>query len=370
MPNCLSCGAALADRAAFCSTCGTPVGSDVGPRGNQSAAVSAAIRTNGRLRFRLGLAAAAIGVLVLGIVIVFANRHSSPDGQTAAVTFIDARGFTDPAKRNLFQHSRSCELNHEWTVDFAGTGSPYRVEQHHCNAQELSGFDMPKSQWVQNAHLEMGYDFLLILKPPLNELVHGELEEGTYSSVEPIRLENQEYLAVNGQIWGTSGDHEWCLLALQRNGQFLCWREQKGDLNNYLRSSLRSDESAKAGWSIEGVDGRVFMESYVEAAGDANCCPSRGKIQVDLTPKDGALHWSKVTRLVTENEINTANSRSGNACANRNASSGRSARDRDPGHALQIPQNLSGPTNTTCGMGVGFGSNGKVSTRGRSTHSA
>jgi hypothetical protein len=262
---------------------------------------------DGRLRFRLGLAAAALGVLLLGIVVV-ANRRSTPDERPAAVSFTDGRAFTDPVKRTLFQHSRSCPLTQEWSVDFAGNGSPYRVERRHCNAQQLSGFDVPKSQWIQNEQLEMGYDFLLVLKPSLNELAHGELEEGAYSSVEPIRLENREYLALNGQIWGTSGDHEWCLLAQRGDGQFPCWHEQKGDLNNYLRTSLRSHESAKAGWTIAGKDGRVFMESDVEAPGDANCCPSRGTIQVDLTPKDGVLHWSKVTRLASDNDSNMVNS--------------------------------------------------------------
>src|SRR6202522_292471 len=132
MPNCLSCGAGLADRAAFCSTCGTPVGSDVAPRENHSAAVSAAIQADRRLRFRLGLAAAALGTLLLGIVIVFANRRSTPQERPAAVSLIDGRAFSDPVKRNLFQHSRSCELTQEWRVDFAKNGSPYRVERRHC----------------------------------------------------------------------------------------------------------------------------------------------------------------------------------------------------------------------------------------------
>src|SRR5580658_2855075 len=118
MPNCFSCGTVLADRAAFCSTCGTPVESDLGPikRDHHSAAVSAAIEGDGRVRFRLGLTAAALGVLLLGIVVVVANRRSTPDGSPAAVSFTDGRAFTDPVKRNLFQHSRSCPLTQEWNV--------------------------------------------------------------------------------------------------------------------------------------------------------------------------------------------------------------------------------------------------------------
>lgn len=78
----------MADRAAFCSTCGTPVESDLGPikRDNHSAAVSAAIEGDGRLRFRLGLAAAALGVLLLGIVVVFANRSVPPEGSPAVAS--------------------------------------------------------------------------------------------------------------------------------------------------------------------------------------------------------------------------------------------------------------------------------------------
>jgi hypothetical protein len=242
---------------------------------------------------------------VLCLLFFFLVKSQRP---TQPALVIDGRAFTDSVKSTLFQHSRSCPLTQEWSVDFAGNGSPYRVEQRHCNAQQLSGFDVPKSQWVQNEHLEMGYDFLLVLKPPLNELVHGELEEGAYSSVDPIRLENREYVAVNGQMWGTSGDHDWCLLAQESEGQVSCWHEQKGDLGDYLRTNLQPDESAKAGWSIAGRDGRVFMESYVEAKGDANCCPSRGKIQVSLTPKDGVLYWSKVTRLASDNDSSVVNS--------------------------------------------------------------
>lgn len=296
---CQSCGAALWDGGAFCSTCGAPVDSGVVPVQQR------------RMRFHPGLAAAALGALLLGIVIVFANRSSPPDrspGTATAIPAIDGRPLTDTVTRKLIQHSRSCPLTQEWSVDFAGNGLPYRVERRHCNAQQLSAFDLPKSRWFQNEHLEMGYDFLLVLKPPSNKFVHGEIEEGAYSSVEPITLQNRGYVAVNGQMWGSSGDHEWCLLAQNPDGRFSCWHEQTGDLDNYLRKSLKSDERAKVGWSIASEDGRVFMESYVGVPEDGNCCPSRGKIQVDLIPKDGVLRWSKVARLASDNDRDVVSS--------------------------------------------------------------
>jgi hypothetical protein len=201
---------------------------------------------------------------------------------------------SESVKEHVIQQSRSCPLTREWSVDFAGNGSPYRVEQRHCTNQQLSAFDLPKSDWTD---LRAGYSFLLVLKPPLNQVVHGEFEEGSYSSVEPIKVQGREYVTVNGMVWGPSGDHYWCLLAQDKTGQLACWREQKGDLRDYLRRSLQPDERLTVSDSIAGKDGRVFIESYVEAEGDAQCCPSRGKIQVDLTPKDGVLYWSKVTRI-------------------------------------------------------------------------
>jgi hypothetical protein len=46
-----SCGTALAESEAFCTACGTPVESDIGPD-NHGKAVSAAVEDDGRLRFR------------------------------------------------------------------------------------------------------------------------------------------------------------------------------------------------------------------------------------------------------------------------------------------------------------------------------
>jgi len=68
-PLCRGCGVALSEPGAVCSVCGTRYDS-------HSAAVSASIEADRRLRFRL--VAAALGVLLLGIVAMFANWSSSP----------------------------------------------------------------------------------------------------------------------------------------------------------------------------------------------------------------------------------------------------------------------------------------------------
>jgi hypothetical protein len=89
MPRfCHSCGAALLERGAFCPACGTPVQSRAAParQDGHKAAVSTAFEADRPMRFRLGLAVAALGALLLGIIVVFANRSSSPDGGVADPT--------------------------------------------------------------------------------------------------------------------------------------------------------------------------------------------------------------------------------------------------------------------------------------------
>jgi hypothetical protein len=87
MPRfCHICAAALAETGAFCSACGTPVQPRAAPvqQDSNSAALSSASEADRRMRFRLGLGVAALSVLLLGIIVVFANRSSSTDAGTAA----------------------------------------------------------------------------------------------------------------------------------------------------------------------------------------------------------------------------------------------------------------------------------------------
>lgn len=199
--------------------------------------------------------------VVLGLVAIAGWISERKTRTTARRGLTRIISIADPRKTQLFARSLSCPLTDEWMVDFAGDGSPYRVQQRHCDAQQLSGIALPKSPQPQDELLKQGYDFLLVIRPSLNELIHGEFEEGRYTSVQPIRFQSRENVAVNGMIWGTSGDHDWCLLGRGQTGKVSCWEEQTENLAVYVRRTLRVDEQVKPGWSIEGAKGRCSWKT-------------------------------------------------------------------------------------------------------------
>jgi hypothetical protein len=92
--SCHSCGTALLERGVFCSVCGTPAEPGVGPTkgDNYSAAGPGTLEADGRIVFRLGLAAATFGMLLIGIVVMLADRSSPPDGRPAVISPISKNG--------------------------------------------------------------------------------------------------------------------------------------------------------------------------------------------------------------------------------------------------------------------------------------
>ena len=113
MPRfCHNCGRALVEPSAFCPACGTAVDSSLATTetGNHSAGVSAAFESDGRMRFRLGLAAA-FGVLLVGIVVALASRSSPPDETEAPTSTISK----NEAKPSPAPSEDSTSAQHEAT---------------------------------------------------------------------------------------------------------------------------------------------------------------------------------------------------------------------------------------------------------------
>ena len=90
---CDRCGTALVDAKGPCGACGTSIDSDVAPTElgvPPGGAVSGAIEADKRRRVRLVLTVAAFGVL-LGILVIFANRSSPPKSSPTTDSRQDAK---------------------------------------------------------------------------------------------------------------------------------------------------------------------------------------------------------------------------------------------------------------------------------------
>jgi hypothetical protein len=190
-------------------------------------------------------------------------------------------------------------MTHQWTVDFSGDGSTYRVEQHHCGATQLSNVEFAKELNIDKTSVN-GYDFVLVIKPHIllpDQLVHGEFSEYQYSAIEPVVIGPQPLQSVilEGAAEGSGGFTDWCLLAIGKNGDVTCWREQQGDVQRYVRKYLRPGEGTDA-WHLGAEDGKLYESSNVWEPENPHCCPTGGWVQVELNPKDGVLYWSEVLR--------------------------------------------------------------------------
>jgi hypothetical protein len=90
---CDRCGTALVDAKGTCGACGTSIDSDVAPTelgAPPGGAVSGAIEADKRRRVRLVLTLAVFGVL-LGILVIFANRSSLPKSSPTPDSRPDAK---------------------------------------------------------------------------------------------------------------------------------------------------------------------------------------------------------------------------------------------------------------------------------------
>ncbi len=209
---------------------------------------------------------------------------------------------TKSSREDLLELARSCPISHQWTVDFAGDGSLDRVEEHHCDQTKLSGVVDAKNLEIKEDS-NLGYDFLLVIEPRSllrDKVIHGEYEEGTYSSVEPMVFGSQNIhaMVINGEPWGSGGFASSCFLA-QSNGQISCWKEQPGDIEKYIHRNVLSDESTGA-WVLETKNGKLFTESNVWSNDDPHCCPTRGSIRVEFIPRDGVLYRGVVKRQMSK----------------------------------------------------------------------
>jgi len=102
--------------------------------------------------------------------------------------------------------------------------------------------------------------------------------------VDFLRDGRQELLEVE-ESGGTGHYTEWAVLGRTNSG-LRCWRMP--NVNEAANKLIRSDEGfGSKGWTLKLTSGHLVVGEGIYHEGDGACCPSRGGVFLELTPKQG-----------------------------------------------------------------------------------
>lgn len=171
-----------------------------------------------------------------------------------------------------------CPEHGSWSADLDGDGPPAEAVWYRCS---------PAS-----AELDRPVDALVVRGGDGDiRAVYGNVADPTRSRlerVEPLALgdHDAEQLLV-GEVFHGAGQHRaWCVLGARDDG-LGCWERPR--LDALARELLRDDETlCCSGWSLEVEGEGLRLEHPVYADDDPNCCPSRGRVVVELAADAGA----------------------------------------------------------------------------------
>jgi hypothetical protein len=189
-----------------------------------------------------------------------------------------------------------CGVEQTFEVDFEGTGRPYRAEWRRCGPRH--------AEWKPDRQtIDYPTHFVTVTRnaaaaTPLAVFDNaGEPGLSYIQSVQRMQFtgDGRQQLAVVTGIYGTGAAWELCVLGLV-GGTVACW-----ELPNWgpsLASLMAPDEETRKTLLRSVADDRVLVEALIyDKNRDANCCPSRASIFVELRPANGRLVLGNAWRL-------------------------------------------------------------------------
>ncbi len=138
---------------------------------------------------------------------------------------------------------------------------------------------------------------------PAPLVVFDNADEPSLSHIESVRparftSDGRQQLVVVEGIYGTGAAWELCALGLV-NGELACW-ELPG-WGPAIAPLMAADEESWKSLLRVVADDRLLVEAQIyDKAHDANCCPTRGSIFVELRPGNGRFEPSRVWRVPPE----------------------------------------------------------------------
>lgn len=186
-----------------------------------------------------------------------------------------------------------CALAQALEVGLDGPARPYHVEWRRCGP--------PQARWAPDGKtIDYPTHFVVVTRdagPPVAVFDNREEPELSYvASVRAMRFtaDGREQLLVVSGIYGTGA--AWELCAFGRVGLVLdCWAFP--DLGPITKPHLAADEEIWKSRLAAVADDRLLVEALVyDRNHDANCCPSRGSLFVELRPAAGRFEPGRLWR--------------------------------------------------------------------------
>jgi hypothetical protein len=191
--------------------------------------------------------------------------------------------------RKIFAAARSCPVTKVQKVSFIAEKS-FQVEVHRCDEDFSERFSKSLQGYSQT-------EFVLVFEtgfknPPL---LAGFMSIWRFEQFEPIEIQGKSFLLLETAREGSGNYSEWCLMGVAKGeNRIACLN--KPDEEAYSKPYIKRDEGTKAFYP-SFRDGKLTVSAPVEHDGDANCCPSRGKIALTLEVHGSDLKVTNVRRI-------------------------------------------------------------------------
>ncbi len=192
-----------------------------------------------------------------------------------------------------------CGIERALDVDFEGSGRPYRVEWRRCGPRQ--------AEWKPDGKtIDYPSHFVTVTRDaasPTALVVFDNADEPGLSHIESVRparftRDGRQQLVVVEGIYGTGAAWQLCALGLV-DGQLACW--ELPAWGPAIAPLMAADEESWKSLLRVVADDRLLVEAQIyDKAHDANCCPTRGSIFVELRPGNGRFEPSRVWRVPPE----------------------------------------------------------------------
>jgi hypothetical protein len=191
--------------------------------------------------------------------------------------------------KHLLKAAEACPLSKRFTRTFL-PGQDFELELRHCDGEFSNRF----------SKVLMGYwgsDYLFIYQKVRNTraLAATQMSMGEFNQVIPISIGVKDFVLLESEREGSGAYSDWCLLGGSTASAHIRCIKKPGDEDSLAKPYLGKDESPKAWWPAF-VDGEFYLSAAVQHGFEANCCPSRGWITINLLLRGDSLKVGKVFR--------------------------------------------------------------------------